>query len=75
MAHEVAQEDHRAAQDADKQRLSSPVVFRDALPQLAHLLLDVMRSHEHGPVPAIILEIIPLQVHRLPARPRDPASA
>src|SRR5918993_226777 len=46
-AHQVAHDNDRAAQDAYKERLLTPVILGDASPDLAHLLLELPGGYEH----------------------------
>src|SRR5918999_615627 len=47
VAHEVAQDHDRPAQDAHQERPLAPVVLGDELPHLAHLLLYLGGGYEH----------------------------
>src|SRR5919107_708792 len=47
VAHEVAHDHDRAAQDADEKRLLAPVILGDARPDLTHLVVDFLRGYEH----------------------------
>jgi hypothetical protein len=50
VSHEVAQENHGSAEDADQEQLLAAVVFGDALPDLAHLPLH-LSSDETSSLP------------------------